>query len=923
MSELGSYYVTIIPSLKGAAKSIQADLGGVDTSGVGADIGSGLSKSVSKSFDVKALGTKIQSVGDAVQTVGSNMTKYLTVPIAGAAIAAGGLTATLGWGRLKSIDTAQSQLRGLGYTSEDVDRITQNLVGALEGGMMTMGEATSAAASGMAAGVQEGKELTRYIQLLDAAVVGGTGSFDEMNQIFSQTADLGYLNAQNFDMMTFRMPGFSSAVQKHMGASGDEFRKLLNDGKITTAEFMDIMEDFGGGMATAYADSWEGMVQNTLAYVGIIGQSILGGVFAQSKEAIAEFLAFLSSDEVQAWAAETGVIIGDAFARILEAVQTAIEWWTNLDTSTQKAIGAMIGIAAAAGPVLVVIGKITSAIGGILASPFVGWLVTTAKALYTASGATGAGAFLKTILRFAGPIGIAIGALVALWQNSETFRNGIMDLAMHVWDALQQIGQEFMRLWTDAVQPILALLQPALEASFGFLQTWVLPIVVSVFGFIFEIIKGVIDNVIGVISGLVDVITGIVGLIRAIFTGDWAQAWEMLKQIVMGAIKAVWNFIQLWLLGRVLKIFRGFGSSLSSFWSGLWGGIRNMVSTIWTSIGSFFSTILTGIRTLFSTIWSAIRVTVMNGSMTIQTLIRVIFGAIRSFLSTVWTAIRTVISSVWGAIRSTIGAGANYVRNIVMTAFNAVRSVVMTVMQAVRGVVLTAWNGIRAGASAAVNGMRAAIQGGFNAVVSIIRNLPTTIKNVFSNAKNFLVNAGKNIIQGLTNGIKNAIGGAVDAVKGGIQKIRNLLPFSPAKEGPLSGKGYTLYSGQALMRDFGVGMADAAPDAIRAMSEVAEEVASQTDLSAAIPDFLPTEWTTPAVPSGVASVPAPSSRQLATVGAGQSGERSFTVQGPLIEVDSLTVDSDDRVRQISQQLYQRATSADRANGRVNLGGAVR
>lgn len=923
MSELGSYYVTIIPSLKGAAKSIQSELRGIDTSGVGEDIGAGLSTSITKSFDIKKLGGQIQSIGDSIATVGTNMTKYLTVPIAGAAIAAGGLVGTLGWGRLKSIDTAQSQLLGLGYTTEDVDRITANLVGALEGGMMTMGEATSAAASGMAAGVEEGKELTRYIQLLDAAVVGGTGSFDEMNQIFAQTADLGYLNAQNFDMLTFRMPGFSSAMQKHMGASGDAFREMLNNGEITTDEFLTLMEDFAGDMATAYASSWEGMVQNTLAYVGIIGQSLLSGVFEQSKLSIAEFLEYLSSDEVQAWATETGIAIGNAFQNIVEAVGTAIEWWNSLDASTQKSIGAMVGIAAAAGPVVVVIGRIMSAIGGILASPFVGWLVTTAKALYTASGATGAGAFLKTIMRFAGPIGLAIGALVALWQNSETFRTGIMDLAAYVWDALQQIGQEFMRLWTDAVQPILALLQPALEASFGFLQTWVLPVVETVFGFIFEIIKGVIDNVVGVISGLVDVITGVVGLVQAIFTGDWAQAWEMLKQIVLGAVEAVWNFIQLWLVGRVLKIFRGFGSSLSSFWSGLWGGIRNLVSSIWSSIGSFFSTILGSIRTLFSTVWAAIRATVMNGSMSIQTLIRAIFGAIRGFFSTVWGAIRTLISTVWAAIRSTVSAGANFVRNIVMTAFNAVRSVVTTVMQAVRGIVLTVWNGIRSGASAAVNGMRAAISGGFNAVVGIVRNLPTTIRNVFSNAKNFLVNAGKNIIQGLTNGIKSAIGGAVDAVKGGIQKIRNFLPFSPAKEGPLSGKGYTLYSGEALMRDFGVGMENAAPDAIQAMSEIAEEVAAQTDLSAAIPDFLPSEWTTTPVPAGVASVGAPSARQLATSGVGPAGAASLTVQGPLIEVDHLTVDSDDRVRQISQQLYQRATAAGRASGKVNLGGAVR
>ena len=37
------------------------------------------------------------------------------------------------------------------------------------------------------------------------------------------------------------------------------------------------------------------------------------------------------------------------------------------------------------------------------------------------------------------------------------------------------------------------------------------------------------------------------------------------------------------------------------------------------------------------------------------------------------------------------------------------------------------------------------------------------------------------IVTTFANGIKSAFTGAVDAVKGGLQRIRNLLPFSDAK----------------------------------------------------------------------------------------------------------------------------------------------
>lgn len=46
-------------------------------------------------------------------------------------------------------------------------------------------------------------------------------------------------------------------------------------------------------------------------------------------------------------------------------------------------------------------------------------------------------------------------------------------------------------------------------------------------------------------------------------------------------------------------------------------------------------------------------------------------------------------------------------------------------------------------------------------------------------------NAGKNIVTSIAKGIENYAHLAIDKVKAMVQKIRNFLPFSPAKEGPL------------------------------------------------------------------------------------------------------------------------------------------
>src|SRR5699024_2556068 len=85
-------------------------------------------------------------------------------------------------------------------------------------------------------------------------------------------------------------------------------------------------------------------------------ENLLSGVFQQSKESIAEFIEFLKSDEVVAWAERAGEAIGNAFTKIVDAVKGAIQWFIDLDSSQKKLIGAFAGLAVAAWHVLTVLG---------------------------------------------------------------------------------------------------------------------------------------------------------------------------------------------------------------------------------------------------------------------------------------------------------------------------------------------------------------------------------------------------------------------------------------------------------------------------------------------------------------------------------------------------------------------------------------
>lgn len=51
---------------------------------------------------------------------------------------------------------------------------------------------------------------------------------------------------------------------------------------------------------------------------------------------------------------------------------------------------------------------------------------------------------------------------------------------------------------------------------------------------------------------------------------------------------------------------------------------------------------------------------------------------------------------------------------------------------------------------------------------------------------NDLYNSGKGLLSSFTNGVKQGFNGAINAVYDGMKSIRQYLPFSPAKKGPLS-----------------------------------------------------------------------------------------------------------------------------------------
>lgn len=718
--ELANAYVTIVPSLKGATGQIEKELGGIDPTRPGQTIGKGLGDSVGASLNLQAVSAKFTSVGKDIVGVGSKLTKGITAPAVGAGLAVGGVVAAFGWGRLKSVDSAQAQLRGLGYSTDDVARISDNLVGALEGGMLTMGEATSAAAAGMAAGVQEGKELTRYIQLLDASVAGSTGTFDEMNQIFARVQGEGALLRNEFDMLNQRMPGFSSAVQEAMGVTQEEMNAMLTNGEVTTADFLNIMDDFAGDMATEYAKSWEGMVQNTKAYIGIIGEQLLGGVFEQSKGSIEEFLGYLQSDDVQAWAAQTGAQIGEAFSNVIGFVKDAIGWWSGLSPEMQKTVGTLGAIAIAAGPTLIVIGKISMGIGAIIGVaakmiPIIKGATLAFKAFGLAMAANPIGLIITLV-------GALVGALVYFFSKTETGKKIWEGFVGFLTDSWTWIKEAFTLGW----QQLSAIFSSVVEA---FSTGW--------------------DQIVGFFTGVVEA---------------FKLGWQQITGFFQSAVEA---FGVGW--GQIESVFAG----IPGFFTGLWENVKSIFSSVvqwvvdlfmnWTVYGLIIKH-WDEIGAFFKFAWEAIKVVFGNAVQWVTSKVTGFLNGVRSAWSAGWSAVSSFFSNIWGRIVSAAGSF-----------FGSVRST-------------------------------------FTSVINFVRDIPGRIVGFFSNLGGRLLASGRSLIQGFLDGIMAGFEKAKSFVSDGLGRIRDLFPFSPAKEGPFSGRGWVLYSGLSLGQTFTAAIADSISD---------------------------------------------------------------------------------------------------------------
>ena len=199
---------------------------------------------------------------------------------------------------------------------------------------------------------------------------------------------------------------------------------------------------------------------------------------------------------------------------------------------------------------------------------------------------------------------------------------------------------------------------------------------------------------------------------------------------------------------------------------------------------------------------------------------------VRNALNTAWTAIQTLFTTVCTAIQTIVSTVWPVIQSVITTAMTVIQSTISTILAAINGDWGTVWNNLKAAFSAIWSGIKSAASNGIQAVYTTVTGIKDKITGFFSGAGQWLVSSGEALLNGFKQGIANGFNSAKSAVESGLSTLRSFFPFSPAKQGPFSGHGYTTYSGKALMQGLASGIASGASSAATAAASSLSAVQS-------------------------------------------------------------------------------------------------
>lgn len=316
--------------------------------------------------------------------------------------------------------------------------------------------------------------------------------------------------------------------------------------------------------------------------------------------------------------------------------------------------------------------------------------------------------------------------------------------------------------------------------------------------------------------------TGILPLVTAL-RGLFVPLFQMLATVVVPAF-----------LGAIRTVAPAFLQLAQS------------VAPFITALSARLIPIIRGLMPVVTVVFAAVS-NIIRAAMTVVTaIIRTATAVINGNWSAAWAGVKATASAAWALIKSIVSAGIQVVKSVVSAAmpairaiftagWNAIRATTSAAMSAVRSAVSSGINAAKSAMSSGVNAMKSAVSSGLNSIKSLFSGLKTSLVSSVTSIGGALRSAGSAIVSQLAGGITAGVDKVKSAMSGVMSAARNLLPHSPAKEGPFSGSGWGGW-GESINEQLAYGLDRSASDAIRsarqAVGAVAKTLSGAPDVTA-------------------------------------------------------------------------------------------
>lgn len=334
---------------------------------------------------------------------------------------------------------------------------------------------------------------------------------------------------------------------------------------------------------------------------------------------------------------------------------------------------------------------------------------------------------------------------------------------------MRQVGEDLRPLANVLLDMAEKFLPPIAEAIstvaiwFSNLPSGIQTAIIGLLGFL-----AVIGPVNSMFAGLVRTIKNFMGIQKLI--GSLKQLGTAFQSVIK-----VLNMLRVAFLSNPFLLLITIIAILVVLIITNWDTIKTYLINAWNYIKSVAISVWNAIKNFFVNLWNGIKTTATN-----------IWNGIKSFFVNLWNGIKTTATNIWNGLKSAISSVWNSIKSVTSSVWNGIKSFVMSI-----------WNGIKSGVTNAITGVKNTISNIWNSIKNTTSNLWNKIKSLVGDAitgawntiKSFgsrFLEAGKGLLNSLIDGITSGFKKAVDAVKSGLNKIRSFLPFSPAKEGPLS-----------------------------------------------------------------------------------------------------------------------------------------